>query len=151
MTTPLDRVQSDLKDAMRAREAERLSTLRMLLAELKNERIARGAELDDQAFVAVVRRGIKQRRDAAGQYREGGRAELADKEEREVVVLEGYLPRQASEDEIRAAVEEHVVAQGLAGPKAMGPVMKAMQDRFAGTADGATLSRIAREVLAARG
>lgn len=151
MSTPQERIQSDLKAAMRARDGERLSTLRMLLSQLENERISSGQAIDDDAFVAVVRRGLKQRRDAAEQYRQGAREELAAKEEREAAILEEYLPRQASEDDIRRAVEEHVVAHDLAGPKAMGPTMKAMLERFGGTADGATVSRLVREVLAARG
>ncbi|RMH17679.1 MAG: GatB/YqeY domain-containing protein [Acidobacteria bacterium] len=147
MSTPVERIQADVKAAMKAREAERLATLRMLLTAIKNEQIARGAELDEESFLAVVKRSIKQRRDAADQYRKGGREELAAKEEREAEILEAYLPAQAGEDEIRRAVEDFVAAEGLSGPKAMGPVMKAMMARFGASADGAVISRIARQVL----
>lgn len=150
MTSPQTRVESDLKAAMKSGDKERLSTLRLLLTEIKNERIRRGEELDEEAFIAVVRRALKQRQEAAESYRNGGRAELAEKEEREAAVLEEYLPKQASEDEIRAAIEEIAAAEGLSGPAGMGPLMKGALARFGTAADGKTVSRIAREVLAAR-
>ena len=133
---------------MKASERLRVSTLRMLLADVKNEVLRRREELDEAGFVALVRKGIKQRQEAAEQFRAGGRAELAAKEEEEAALLAGYLPQQASEDEIRAAVAEFVGVQSLAGPAAIGAVMKAMLARFGAGADGATISRIAREILA---
>lgn len=150
MASPQARVEADLKAALKAGEKERLSTLRLLLTEVKNERIRRGADLDEEAFTAVVRRALKQRGEAAESFRKGGRAELADKEEREAAVLEGYLPQQAGEDEVRAVLEEIAAAEDLAGPQAMGPLMKAALARLGGSADGKTVSRLAREVLAAR-
>lgn len=144
---PQERLQDEVKTAMKARDAERVSTLRMLLSEVKNEKIRLGHEVDEAAFVAVVRRAVKQRHDAVAQYRAGNRPELAAKEEREIVILETFLPQQAGEAEVRGAIESFVAAQGLSGPKGMGPVMKAMKERFGATADGATLNRIAREVL----
>lgn len=134
---------------MKARDKERLGTLRMLLTEVKNDRIERREDLDDDAFQAVVRRAIKQRHEAETQYRNGGRPELADKEKREAEILAGYLPAQASDDEIRAAVAEFVAAEGLSGARGLGPVMKSMIQRFGATADGGTINRIAREVLGA--
>lgn len=147
MSTPQERVQDDLKTAMKAGEKERVGTLRMLLAELKNERIAAGGEVDEQRFAALVRKGIKQRHEAAEQFRKGGREESAAKEEREAEQLEAYLPQQASEAEIRAAVEAFIAQENLSGPAAMGRVMKETMGRFGARADGATVSRIAREVL----
>lgn len=147
MSTPQDRIQDDLKAAMKARDKARLSTLRMLLTEIKNERIAQGEDLDEDAFLAVVKRLVKQRKDSAEQYRGGGREELAEKEEQEIVVLEEYLPEQVGEDEIRTAVSEFVAANDLSGPRGIGPVMKEMTGRFGASADGAVISRIAREVL----
>jgi hypothetical protein len=149
MSTPQERVQDDLKSAMKARDKERLSTLRLLLTEIKNERIAAGEELDEDAFLTVVKRLVKQRRDSAEQYRGGGREELAAKEDQEIVVLEEYLPAQVSEDDIRAAVTSFVAENELSGPRGIGPVMKEMLARFGATADGAVVSRIAREVLGA--
>ena len=147
MPTPQELIQNDLKAAMKAKDAERRDTLRMLLTDLKNEKIKLGEEVDEKTFVAVLRRGVKQRRDSETQYRDGDRIELADKEAREAVLLETYLPQQVDEATIRAAVEEVVAAEGLAGMKGMGKVMKAMQQRFGGAADNATISRIARELL----
>lgn len=148
--TPQQRIESELKTAMKASDRTRTSTLRMLLADLKNEKIKRGAEVDEAAFAAVLRRAIKQRQEAAAQFRAGGRAESADKEESEAALFEGYLPKQASDDELRAAAREILAAQGLAGPAATGPAMKALIARFGANADAAALSRIVRELLAPR-
>jgi hypothetical protein len=147
-TPPQQRIEADVKAAMKGQEKERLSTLRMLLTEIKNERIRRGSEVDEADFVSLVRKSIKQREDAASQYRAGQREELAAKEEAEIKVLEGYLPAQVDEGQVRAAIEELVAARGLSGPAAIGPVMKEMLARFGASADGATINRIAREVLA---
>jgi uncharacterized protein len=151
MSTPQQRVESDLKTAMKARQAERVGTLRMLLADCKNERIAAGAEVDETRFAALVRKGIKQRHEAAEQFRKAGREESAAKEEREAALLETYLPQQVSEEEIRAAVASFAAEQGLSGGAAMGAVMREMMARFGARADGGTLSRIAREILLGRG
>lgn len=148
MIAPQQRIETDLKTALKAGEKERLGTLRMLLTEVKNERIRRGSELDEAGFVAILRRAVKQREEAATQYRAGGREELAAKEEREKAILSEYLPPQAGEEEIRAAVERLVAERGLSGPAAMGIVMKEMTARFGPAADGATINRIARETLA---
>jgi len=133
---------------MKAGEKERLSTLRLLLTEIKNERIRRGSEVDEAGFVSLVRKSIKQREDSVSQYRAGNREELAAKEEAEIKVLAGYLPAQVDEGQIRAAIEELVSSRGLSGPAGIGPVMKEMLARFGSSADGATINRIAREVLA---
>lgn len=148
MPTPLEKVQSDLKAAMKAGDKERTSTLRLLLSALKNERIEIGGELDEEGFLKLVRKSIKQCEESSRQYREGGREELASKEEREAETLRAYLPPEAGEDEIRAAIRAFVDEQGLSGGGAIGPVMKEMLARFAGRADGGTINRIAREVLA---
>jgi hypothetical protein len=140
-------VEQDVKQAMKAGDKERLSTLRMLLAEITNERIRRGSEVDEEALVAVVRKGIKQRKDAAEQYRNGGREESAAKEEREAVVLEEYLPQQADEAEVRAFVEKLVAEQELSGPAGLGKVMGPTLKHFGARTDGATVNRLARQVL----
>jgi uncharacterized protein YqeY len=147
MSTPQQRVETDLKTAMKAGEKEKVGALRMLLSEVKNERIAAGAEVDDSRFAALVRKAIKQRHEAAEQFRKGGREESAAKEEREAALLATYLPQQASEEEIQAAIEGFIAQEGLSGPAAMGPVMKEMMARFGARADGGTVSRIARQVL----
>lgn len=147
MKAPQERIQDDLKEAMKARDAERTGTLRMLLAEVKNEKIRAGRELAEEDFLGVVQKAVKQRQDAAEQYRGAGRPELAEKEEREAKLLGSYLPEQLSEADIRAAVEELVREQGLAGPKDLGKVMGALVPRFKGRADGKVVQRIARETL----
>ena len=136
-----------MKEALRAGEKERLSTLRMLVSELRNEEIRGTGPLDDAGFVRVVQRAIKQRREAADGFRAGAREELAAKELREAEILAAYLPQQVGEDELRQAAEALVREQGLQGPAATGAAMKAMMARFAGRTDGATVSRIVREVL----
>ena len=148
MATPKEQLESAVKDAMKARETEKLATLRLLLTSVKNEAIQSGEEIDESGFLALVRRQIKQRRDAAEQYRKGERLELAEKEEREIGFLEVYLPAQVSEDDVRAAISEFIAEKGLEGMKGMGPVMGAMKAKFGDSADGATLSRIAKELLA---
>jgi uncharacterized protein len=147
MPTPQERIEADLRAAMKAGEKERLSTLRMLLTEVKNERIRRGGEVDEATFASVVRKAIKQRDEAAEQYRKGNRPELASKEEGEAKLLADYLPAQADEATIRAAVDALVAERGLSGPAAMGVVMKETLAKLGSAADGATVSRIAREVL----
>jgi uncharacterized protein len=146
-TTPQQRIETDVKTALKAGEKERLSTLRMLLTEIKNERIRRGSEVDEAGFVSLVRKAIKQREESAVQYRTGNREELAAKEDTEAKILAAYLPAQVDEEQIRAAVAALVAERGLAGPAAIGPVMKEMLARFGSSADGATINRIAREVL----
>jgi uncharacterized protein YqeY len=141
-TTPQQRIEADVKAAMKSGEKEKLSTLRMLLTEIKNERIRRGG------VHLAGPQSLKQREDSVSQFRAGGREALAAKEEAEIQVLNAYLPAQVDEGQIRAAVEEIVDAQGLAGPAAMGPIMKGVIARFGTSADNATISRIAREVLA---
>ena len=148
MAQPQERVQSDLKDAMKAGDKERTATLRMLLAEVKNERIRAGREVDEEAFLGVVQKGVKQRHDAAEQYRAAGREDLGEKEEREAKILGAYLPAPVSEDEVRAAIEELARAESL-GPKDLGKVMGAVLPRFKGRIDGKVVQRLAREVLGA--
>ena len=146
--TPQQRIELDLRGAMKAGDKERVGTLRMLLTELKNERIRRGAEVDEAGFLAALRKGIKQRDEAAEQFDKGKRPEQAAKERREADILGSYLPAAPSEDEIRQAVEAYVAEHGLSGPQAMGQVMPAMIQRFEGRADNAVVSKVARQVLA---
>jgi hypothetical protein len=146
-TTPQQRLESDLKAAMKARDRPLTDTLRMLLSAVKNRRIELGAELGEQDFAALVRKAIKQREEAATQYRQGGRVELAEKEEGEKKLLAAYLPPEVDEDQIRQAVDAYVREHGLSGVSAMGVVMKAMNERFAGAVDGKKLSSVVREQL----
>jgi uncharacterized protein YqeY len=136
-----------VKTAMKSGDKERLSTLRMLLGEIKNERIRRGTDVDEAGFISLVRKSIKQREDSVSQYRAGNREELAAKEEAEAKMLAEYLPAQVDEGQIRAAVQALVDERGLSGPAAIGPIMKEMLARFGSSADGAVINRVAREAL----
>ena len=147
MSTPQEMIQNDLKTALKAKDAERLSTLRMLLTEIKNEKIRIGAEVDADGFTRLLQKALKQRQDAVTQYRAGDRPELADKEEREAAILNEYMPEQASEDEIRQAIADLVAKEGLEGPKAIGVIMKGMMAHFGSKAEGRVINRLAREIL----
>jgi uncharacterized protein YqeY len=149
-TTPQQRIEADVKAAMKAGEKEKLATLRMLLTEIKNERIRKGSEVDEDGFVSLVRKAIKQREEGAAGFHKGGRAEMAAKEESEAAFLATFLPAQVDEAQIRAAIQEVVTSRGLSGPAAIGPIMKEMLARFGSSADGGVINRIAREVLAGK-
>lgn len=140
-------LQEDIKNALRAGESEKLGTLRMLLTDVRNKAIELRRDVEEPEFLALVQKAIKQRREAADQFEAGDRLELAEKEMREAVFLDAYLPDQLSDDEIRGHVAAYVSEQGLEGPAAIGTVMKEMLQRFSGSADGASINRIAREIL----
>jgi uncharacterized protein YqeY len=147
MTTPQERLQDDIKAALKAGDKERLATVRLLLGEIKNERIRTGVDVDETTFLTLVQRAIKRRREAADQYGKGGRPELADKESREAGILGEYLPPPASEAELREAAVATAQELQASGPRDMGPMMKALREQFAGRADGKTLQSIVAEVL----
>ena len=146
--TPKERIATLVREAMKAGDKERLPTLRLLLNDIQNETLRTGAEVDEAGFQTILKRAVKQRREAAAEYRNGQREELAAREEAEAEILGGFLPRQASEDEIRAAIAEIVAARELSGIQALGTVMKETLARFGGAADGGTVNRLARELLA---
>ncbi len=147
-SSPQERIEVDVRRALKSGEKERLSTLRMLLNAIKNERIRSGEEVDEATFFGLVRKAIKQRQDASEQFSRGGREELADRERREAEILGAYLPAEVDESELETAIRDYVHSQGLSGPQAIGPVMKEMLAKFSGRADGATIQRLARAVLA---
>ena len=140
-------IKTDLKDAMRAGDALKRDTLRMLIAAMKNERIERGEDLDEDAVMAVVRRGVKSRKDSAQQYRDADRADLAEKEEAEIDVLEGYLPQQMDEAATAAAVEAVIAETGASGKGDIGKVMKGVMAKHKGLVDGKLVNRLASERL----
>jgi uncharacterized protein len=142
MTLP-ERIDSDLKEAMRAKEATRLSVLRMLKAALKNAAIEKGgadAQLDDAESMQVIRKQVKQRQDSIESFEKGGRAELAAKEKEELSILQSYLPQAMSAEELSRIVRETISEVGATSKAQMGAVMKALQAKVAGRADGKTLS-----------
>ena len=150
MSTPQQRLEAEVMTTLKAGDREKLSTLRMLLASVKNERIRVGEELDESAFVGLVRKAVKERKESTEQYRAGGRDALARKEEREIEILSVYLPPEIGVEELAAAVREIVADQGLEGPSAIGQVMGEMMARYKGRADGGVINRIARETLSRR-
>ena len=143
------KITEDMKAAMRARDSQRLQTIRMLLAAIKQQEVDERAEVDDAAVLAIAGKLIKQRRDSVTAYTEGGRQDLADKELAEIQVLEAYLPEQLSAEALAAAVAEIIAETGASGPRDMGKVMGAAQQRLAGRADMGLVSQLARQALAA--
>jgi uncharacterized protein YqeY len=147
MSTLLQRLQADLNAARKSQDAARTLVLGTLLADAKNRGIELRRDLTDEDVVDVLRRGIKRRRESIDAYTKGNREDLASKEADEVRALEGYLPAQASEDDIRAAVRA-AIAGGAAN---IGAVMGKVVPQFKGKAEGGTISAIAREELARKG
>lgn len=143
-----DQITADMKDAMRAKDSERLGTIRLLLAAVKQKEVDEQITLDDAAVVAVVDRLIKQRKDSISQFTAAGRTDLADKESAELKVLEVYLPQRLSAEEIDAAVQAIVAGLGASGPGAMGQVMGAVKQQLAGKADMALVSAAVKRALA---
>ncbi|HIV72597.1 MAG TPA: GatB/YqeY domain-containing protein [Candidatus Aquabacterium excrementipullorum] len=143
-----ERITDDMKAAMRAKEAERLGTIRMLLAAMKQKEVDERVALDDTMVVAIVDKLIKQRKDAAQQYEAGARQDLADKEKSEIVVLEAYLPKRLSAEETLAAVKAIVAELGASGPGDMGKVMGVVKQRLAGQAEMGQVSAAVKAALA---
>ncbi|HEX7517013.1 MAG TPA: GatB/YqeY domain-containing protein [Chthoniobacterales bacterium] len=139
-----ERVDSDLKDAMRAKDAARLGVLRMLKSALKYSAIEKSgaeAQLDDAETTQVIRKQVKQRQDSIESFEKGGRPELAAKEKDELAILQAYLPQGLNADELAKIVGETISELGATSRAQMGAVMKALQGKIAGRADGKTLSQ----------
>ena len=143
-----DRITEDMKSAMRAKEADRLSTIRMLLAACKQREVDERIVLDDTAVIGIVDKLIKQRKDSIAAFTQAGRTDLVDKESAEVRVLEAYLPQRLSAQEIQDAVKALVTELGAAGPGDMGRVMGAAKARLAGNADMGLVSAAVKQALA---
>ena len=143
-----ERIVSDMTAAMKAKDAARLSTLRMIKASVMNREIDKGSELTDEELTKALQSLVKQRRDSIEQYEKAGRQELADKERAEIEVIEAYLPKAASREEIESAVAEAIAETNASSMRDMGAVMKAAQARLAGrNADGRTVSEIVKAKL----
>jgi uncharacterized protein len=145
-----ERIDAEMKEAARAQDKRRLGTLRMLKSALKYREIETGKTLADDEVVGVVQTLIKQRRDAAAQYRAGGRPELAENEEAEIAILEAFLPTQLSDEELARIVQEAVAQTGAKDAKAMGAVMKAVMPKVSGKAEGKRVSDAVKAALAAK-
>ena len=143
-----ERIVKDMTAAMKSKEAARLSTLRMVKANVMNREIEKGEPLTDEELMKALQSLVKQRRDSVEQFEKAGRTELADKERAEIVVIEEYLPRAATREEIEQAVAEAIAETGASTMKEMGAVMKAAQSRLAGrSADGRLVSEIVKSKL----
>ena len=142
-------IVADLTAAMKAQDAARLSTLRMVKAAMMNRQIEKGSELDDDEMQKLLRSLVKQRRDSIEQYEKAGRQELVDKEQAEIDVIETYLPKAASQEEIEQVVAAVIAETGASSMKDMGKVMKAVQAALAGkNADGRLVSEVVKAKLA---
>lgn len=143
-----EQIISDMTASMKAQNAARTSTLRMVKAAIMNRQIEKGGELDDEEMSKLLRSLVKQRRDSVEQYEKGGRQDLADKEKAEIEVIEAYLPQAASREEMEAAVAAAITETGANSMKDMGKVMKSVQAALAGkNADGRTLSELVKAKL----
>jgi uncharacterized protein len=147
MSTLKERITEDMKAAMRAKEAERLSTIRMLLAAMKQREVDERIVLDDAAVVAIVDKLIKQRKDSIAAFQQAGRTDLVDKESAELTVLQAYLPQRLGADEVNATVAALVAELGASGPGDMGRVMAAAKAQLAGKAEMAQVSAAVKAAL----
>jgi uncharacterized protein len=143
-----ERITEDMKAAMRARDSERLGTIRLLTAAMKQKEVDERVELDDAAVIGIVDKMLKQRKDSIEAFEKAGRQDLADKEKAEVTVLQAYLPARLSADEIAAEVKEIVAQLGAKGPGDMGKVMGAVKAKLAGKADMGQVSAAVKAALA---
>lgn len=142
-----DRITDDMKSAMRARESERLATIRLLLAAIKQREVDERATLDDAALLAVVDKLIKQRKDSIAQFQAAGRDDLVAKESAELAVLQQYMPEQLSDAEVAAQVQAAIAQTGAAGPQDMGKVMGVLKGKLAGRADMTAVSAQVKAAL----
>jgi uncharacterized protein YqeY len=143
-----DQITDDMKTAMRARETERLGTIRLLLAAIKQREVDERVTLDDAAITAVIDKMIKQRKDSISQFQTAGRDDLVAKEQAELVVLAAYMPEQMSDEAINAEIQAAVAATGAAGPQDMGKVMGVLKPKLAGRADMTAVSGLVKAALA---
>ena len=142
-----EQIRADLTASMKARTAERTSTLRMLQAAIKNEQISLGHELSDGEALAVVRKGVKQRLDSVEQYTKGNRPDLASKEAAEIEMLKVYLPPELSDAELESGVRDIIASTGAQSKKDMGKVMKEATARYKGRAEGRKIQEIVSRLL----
>ncbi len=140
-------ITEDMKNAMRAKDTERLGTIRLLQAAMKQKEVDERVELDDAMVIAIVDKMIKQRKDSIAAFETANRQDLADKEKAEIAVIEGYLPQRMSAEEISAAVKAIVAEVGATGPGDMGKVMGAVKTQLAGKADMGLVSAAVKAAL----
>jgi uncharacterized protein YqeY len=142
-----EQITDDMKAAMRAKEAGKLGTIRLLLAEIKRKEVDERIEVTDAQTLAIVEKMIKQRKDSISQFEAGGRVDLADIEKAELVVLAAYMPAGLSDEEVAAEVAAAVAASGATGPQDMGKVMAIVKPKLAGRADMTVVSALVKKAL----
>ncbi|MFZ6647960.1 GatB/YqeY domain-containing protein [Undibacterium sp. TJN25] len=142
-----DQITEDMKSAMRAKEAEKLGTIRLLTAAMKQKEVDERVELTDTMVLAIIEKMIKQRKDSITQFEAGARQDLADKEKAELVILSAYMPAGLSDAELQAEVTAAVAASGAAGPQDMGKVMAILKPKLAGRADMTAVSGLVKAAL----
>lgn len=146
-----EKLSDDYKNALRAGDKSRVSILRMIKAAVKNREIEKGSPLSDEEIYAVFRSFVKRANESIEQFSKAGRMDLAEKEKEELSIMQGYLPQQPGEDEIRKLVKDIISETGAAGPKDMGKVMKAVMAKTKGLADGKLVSNLVKEMLETTG
>jgi len=143
-----DQITEDMKSAMRAKETARLSTIRLLLAAIKQREVDDRVVLDDAAIISTIEKMIKQRKDSISQFEKAGRDDLVAVESAEMIILQAYLPAQMSDAEVQAAVAAAVASTGAAGPQDMGKVIGVLKGQLAGKADMGKVSGLVKAALA---
>lgn len=143
-----EQLSTDLKDAMRAKEVLKRDTVRAINTAIKQVEVDERIEADDAMIIKLIQKMIKQRDEASAQYKEAGRAELAQKEDAEAQILMSYLPKQLSDDELESKLKEIIAQVGAASPKEMGKVMGVASKELAGIADGKRISECTKKLLA---
>lgn len=142
-----EKLSEDMKAAMRAKESEKLATIRLINAAIKQREVDERVELGDDQVLSVIEKMIKQRKDSITQFEAGGRQDLADKEKSEITVLAAYMPAQMSEAEVQAEVATAVTQAGASGPQDMGKVMAVLKPKLAGRADMTAVSALVKAAL----
>lgn len=143
----IEKIQIDLKQAQLARDEVKVSTLRLLLSEIKNAEIQKGSSLEDPDIVIIIQKEAKKRKEAASGFRSGGREDQAKKEEAELKILQSYLPSQMSNEELTKVVEETITEIGATSVSEMGKVIGAVMGKVAGSSDGSSVSAIVKQKL----
>jgi len=145
--TLLTTINEDVKTAMKARDKEKLSVLRMLKSALQNEQIKKGTELNEEEELSVLSREMKQRRDSLTEFKNADRQDLVEKLENEIVIVESYLPKQLTEEELQSIVQEVIASVNATSTSDFGKVMGAIMPKVKGKADGNAVNRIVKEQL----
>ena len=143
-----EQITEDMKSAMRAKEAERLGTIRLLLAAIKQREVDERITVDDAGIIAIIEKLIKQRKDSIEQFQKAGRTDLVDQESKELAILQDYMPAQLSAAEVQSAIQKVIADLGASGPQDMGKVIGALKAQLAGKADMGMVSGLVKAALA---